>query len=47
METQNGQGKLGDNFVAVKKLYQHHAIEDEPFQREVGCLMRIRHPNIV
>ncbi|XP_066338354.1 uncharacterized protein [Miscanthus floridulus] len=41
------QGVLGDGFVAVKKLYSHHVIEDTPFQREVDCLMRIRHHNIV
>jgi serine/threonine protein kinase len=38
---------LGDELVAVKKLYSFHAIKDEPFQREVDCLMRIRHCNIV
>ena len=41
------QGVLGDGFVAVKKLYSHHVIEDKPFEREVDCLMRIRHHNIV
>ncbi|XP_066338355.1 cysteine-rich receptor-like protein kinase 25 isoform X4 [Miscanthus floridulus] len=41
------KGVLGDGFVAVKKLYSHHVIEDTPFQREVDCLMRIRHHNIV
>jgi coatomer subunit beta' len=38
---------LEDGLVAVKKLYSAHAIEDEPFHREVDCLMNIRHPNIV
>uniref|UniRef100_A0A0E0CKR0 Protein kinase domain-containing protein n=1 Tax=Oryza meridionalis TaxID=40149 RepID=A0A0E0CKR0_9ORYZ len=41
------KGVLGDELVAVKKLYSFHAIKDEPFQREVDCLMRIRHCNIV
>uniref|UniRef100_A0A0E0MMH0 Protein kinase domain-containing protein n=1 Tax=Oryza punctata TaxID=4537 RepID=A0A0E0MMH0_ORYPU len=41
------KGVLGDEHVAVKRLYSFHAIEDEPFEREVDCLMRIRHCNIV
>ena len=44
---QNLQGVLKDGLVAVKKLYSAHAIEDEPFHREVDCLMNIRHHNIV
>ncbi|XP_020408040.1 uncharacterized protein [Zea mays] len=41
------KGVLEDGFVAVKKLYSYIAIEDEPFHREVDCLMNIRHHNIV
>ncbi|TKW01673.1 hypothetical protein SEVIR_8G194800v4 [Setaria viridis] len=42
------KGVLGTTgFVAVKKLYSSYAIEDETFNREVGCLMKIRHHNIV
>ncbi|CAO2146671.1 unnamed protein product, partial [Urochloa humidicola] len=41
------KGVLEDSFVAVKKLYSYHAIEDEPFHREVDCLMNISHHNIV
>ncbi|CAL4979922.1 unnamed protein product [Urochloa decumbens] len=41
------KGVLGDEFVAVKRLHSFHTIEDEPFQREVDCLMRIKHCNIV
>ncbi|XP_066340229.1 putative cysteine-rich receptor-like protein kinase 31 isoform X3 [Miscanthus floridulus] len=41
------KGVLEDGLVAVKKLYSAHAIEDEPFHREVDCLMNIRHHNIV
>lgn len=41
------KGELRDDFVAVKMLYGLHAIEDEAFRREVNCLMRIRHPNII
>ena len=44
---QNLQGVLKDGLVAVKKLHSAHAIEDEPFHREVDCLMNIRHHNIV
>jgi serine/threonine protein kinase len=44
---ENIQGVLEDGFVAVKKLYSYIAIEDEPFHREVDCLMNIRHHNIV
>uniref|UniRef100_A0A0E0DD00 Protein kinase domain-containing protein n=1 Tax=Oryza meridionalis TaxID=40149 RepID=A0A0E0DD00_9ORYZ len=40
-------GEVGDSFVAVKKFYSFCAIEDETFQREVDCLMRIKHRNIV
>ncbi|XP_021316328.1 probable serine/threonine-protein kinase PBL4 isoform X2 [Sorghum bicolor] len=41
------KGVLKDGLVAVKKLHSAHAIEDEPFHREVDCLMNIRHHNIV
>ncbi|CAL4991692.1 unnamed protein product [Urochloa decumbens] len=41
------KGVLGDELVAVKRLHSFHAIEDEPFECEVECLMRIKHCNIV
>jgi coatomer subunit beta' len=44
---QNLQGVLEYGLVAVKKLHSDHVIEDEPFRREVDCLMNVRHHNIV
>ncbi|XP_034568326.1 uncharacterized protein [Setaria viridis] len=41
------KGVLEDGFVAVKKLYSSHTIEEEPFHREVDFLMNISHRNIV
>lgn len=33
--------------VAVKKLYNKIEIQEEHFQREIACLIQIRHKNIV
>lgn len=40
------QGTLKNGAVAVKKLINAHIHEDK-FQREVGCLMKAKHKNVV
>ncbi|GJN34895.1 hypothetical protein PR202_gb23601 [Eleusine coracana subsp. coracana] len=41
------QGILRNGFIAVKKLFNSHTIEDKMFHQEVKSMMMVRHPNIV
>ncbi|TKW20751.1 hypothetical protein SEVIR_4G109300v4 [Setaria viridis] len=42
------RGVLGrEKFIAIKKLYAEHVVDDSKYKAELNSLMRIRHPNIV
>ncbi|KAK3136669.1 hypothetical protein QOZ80_5BG0440720 [Eleusine coracana subsp. coracana] len=41
------KGILRNGFIAVKKLFNSHTIEDKMFHQEVKSMMMVRHPNIV
>ncbi|XP_022681953.1 uncharacterized protein LOC101766914 isoform X2 [Setaria italica] len=42
------RGVLGrEKFIAIKKLYAEHVVDDSKYKAEFNSLMRIRHPNIV
>jgi hypothetical protein len=40
------QGKLDDNEIAVKKLYEQPALHDDQFNECIN-LMGVQHPNLV
>ncbi|RCV21086.1 hypothetical protein SETIT_4G109200v2 [Setaria italica] len=42
------RGVIGrEKFIAIKKLYAEHVVDDSKYKAEFNSLMRIRHPNIV
>ena len=41
------QGRLENGIVAVKKLYEQLDIPDNNFNKEIRCLMKVNHKNIV
>lgn len=41
------QGVLQNGTIAVKKLFESFTVDSSRFYREVDCLMRMKHKNIV
>ncbi|KAL6880190.1 hypothetical protein ACP4OV_011755 [Aristida adscensionis] len=41
------KGLVGNEMVAVKKLHHSVDLTDDTFHREVACLMKVKHKNIV
>ncbi|CAN6204104.1 unnamed protein product, partial [Urochloa humidicola] len=41
------KGMVGDGMVAVKKLFKVLDVDEEKFNQEVQCLMKVQHTNIV
>ena len=41
------QGLLRNGTVAVKKLLDYVDFDDQKFFREIDCLMRVKHKNII